>query len=326
MTFREAAVGWKRGAVCGACAFALAACGSGGESAPAALAIAVEVGRLGQQDLWPGFDPAMIPLAVFDGSRTVLLGHPAPPAGFKRDSVLGGWSHEGRHPDVNGASARIGDVWTATLLMTDSLSHRDLALRIVHEAFHVMQRERHPDWVPADGWFDVPMDAEWLAGRRLEARALARALESRSPEQSACWARAAIRERSDRLGGASGVAAHERRLELYEGLADYVEQRAAGKDHASVPLEDRFPTDSIRQRAEVIGAAYAFTLDRLRPDWRDQLEHRTISLDALLTEAIGTADACRFRDSERETELDHAMKELRERQSARSPVARTGVS
>jgi hypothetical protein len=299
------------------------ACGGAGEAAPVALSIAVEVGRLGQRDLWPDFDPTMVPLAIYDGSRTVLLGHPSPPPGFERDSVAGGWSRAGLHPDVTGASSRIANVWTATLIVTDSLSHRDLALRVVHEAFHAMQRQRHPDWIPPETHGPAVADADRLAGRRLENVALSRALAARATDQAACWARAAIRERGVRHGGAPDLAALEGRFELYEGLAAYVEHRGAERERDALPLDAGFPADSLRLRAAVAGTAYGLLLDRLRPDWREQLEHRTTALDVLLTEAIGTADACAFKDAERAAARDRAGQEIREHSTTWKPIARS---
>lgn len=288
-------------------------CSQRGEEAPVGLAIAVEVGRLGQLDLWPDFDPAMIPLAVYDGERTILLGHPAPPPEFARDSVIGGWSHAGRHPAVESRGhARIGDVWTVTIEATDTSSVETLALRAVHEAFHVVQRERHPDWLLDTMPHRLPdPDVDQLAGRRLENLALARALAARPDEKAACWARAAILERRTRHAHTPSMSAWEQRAELEEGLANYIEKRAADKRLSELPLEAGFAPGALLDRARVTGIAFAFLLDRLRPDWREQLEHRTASLDGLLTEAIGTAGACSFRESEREAERERADREIR---------------
>lgn len=61
--------------------------------APVATAISVnrEVERIsGEITLWPGFDPRSFPLAVFDGERTYLFRHPAPPPEFIADEAAGG--------------------------------------------------------------------------------------------------------------------------------------------------------------------------------------------------------------------------------------------
>lgn len=84
-----------------------------------------EADRLAARDLWPGFDPRTIPVAIYDGERTLLFRHPAPPAGFSpvfgRD---GAWEHRGRYPSVTAnSSAEIGGVLTATLVpATDTVS------------------------------------------------------------------------------------------------------------------------------------------------------------------------------------------------------------
>jgi hypothetical protein len=296
-------------------------CGDVRESAPSALAIAVEVGRLGQHDLWPDFDPAMVPLAIYDGHRTVLLGHPAPPPAFARDSAIGGWSQEGRHAEVvAGATARIGGVWTVTLIATDTAPIARLALRAVREAFHVMQRDRHPEWIVSDEAFeDVRVrDVDLLTLRRLENMALSRALSARNKTQAACWAKAAIAERRARHAVSPRLGALEWRAELNDGLAIYVEQRASG-ERSGLSLEPGYPPDAIRERAAATGVAFAMLLDTLRPDWREQLEHRTTALDALLTEAIGTADACMFRDGERAAAHESAARDISALDDAPNP-------
>jgi hypothetical protein len=46
------------------------------------LAVIAASDRMASQNLWPGFDPRTIPVAIFDGERTFLFRHPAPPSGF----------------------------------------------------------------------------------------------------------------------------------------------------------------------------------------------------------------------------------------------------
>jgi hypothetical protein len=215
-----------------------------------------------------------------------------------------------------------------TLIATDTAPIDRMAVRVVHEAFHVMQRERHPDWLVDDDAFgDVRVrDVDQVTLRRLESAALSRALSARTRTQAACWAKAAIAERKARHAVSPRVGALEWRAELDEGLANYVERRASGSERSSFPLDAGFPPDAIRERAAATGVAFAMLLDRLRPDWREQLEHRTTALDALLTEAIGTADACMFRDGERAAAHENAARDIRALDDAPNPrpAASTG--
>jgi hypothetical protein len=52
---------------------------------PDAFAIVAEADRLAARELWPGFDPRTVPVAIHDGEQTLLFRHPSPPAGFEPD-------------------------------------------------------------------------------------------------------------------------------------------------------------------------------------------------------------------------------------------------
>lgn len=41
-----------------------------------------ELDRLATRAIWPGFDPRAVPVALYDGERTILARHPDPPSGF----------------------------------------------------------------------------------------------------------------------------------------------------------------------------------------------------------------------------------------------------
>src|SRR5688500_16821316 len=84
-----------------------------------AFRIDEEVRRLASRPLWPGFDPAKVPLAVFDGERTFLFRHPSPPPEFRRvadrpeTAVVAG-----QHPLVRAnTSVAMGDARPETLLL-----------------------------------------------------------------------------------------------------------------------------------------------------------------------------------------------------------------
>lgn len=260
----------------------------------------VAASHTGDAALWPGFDPLAVPLAVYDGERTVLFRHPAPPPEFVTDPEAPGASvFDGRHEAVTAnSSAEIGGVPTATVLLDGSdRAPADLAPLAVHEAFHVFQRERHPSWAgnEADLFVYPDDDPDLLALRRLETEALRRALGHDALDRAACWTRSALAlraERTARLDSAS--VAYERGTELNEGLATYVENRAARRPLAALPPAEFGPAD-VRRRAYAVGLALAVLLDRFAPGWPLAFEaDDRQTLDGALGRAVGPGAACAF--------------------------------
>lgn len=261
------------------------------------------------EPLWPGFEPTSIPLAVFDGERTWLFRYPKPLAPFEAaaDGVM---STPGRIPEITAnTSAEVGGIATGTLMLKQDAgrSIEAWAAIAIHEAFHVFQRKRHPGWIGNEvDLFTYPVeDAPRLGIRRLETSALARALAAADDTQAACWTRAALALRSERYSGMdANHAAYERGTELNEGLANYVQLRAAGGSRATFALPaDEFPAAQVRQRAYATGAALALLLDRFAPAWRDRFEADDAqTLDGALAKAVpasGAAAACGFSADER---------------------------
>jgi hypothetical protein len=294
--------------------------------------------RLADTVPWPGFDPRRIPVAVYDGERTWLFRHPAPPEGFEAvaPSVLPAnvagqdvRMYEGRHPAVTAnTSIELGGHATATLLAdsTDA-SALQRAGTLIHEAFHVFQRARHPRWSANEAdLFTYPVDdADVLAATRLELQALRRALGTEEHDRSACWAREAMELRADRFAMLPAVArAYERGTELNEGLATYVEHRATGRmaDGDVVPPEPSTP-EAVRQRGYRTGLALARLLDRFSRGWQQRLEADDgTPLDALLTEALralpAEKGACGFSVDERETSRSAAVSDVAVIRTARA--------
>lgn len=281
-----------------------------GETSPA-VALEREVKRLTamntrQEALWPGFDPLVVPLAVYDGDRTFLFRHPAPPAGFvpvSNDSPAA-YVWTGRHEAVTANSnAEVGGVPTATVLLDRPQPGRsllDMAAVAVHEAFHVYQRARHPSWIVNEAdLFTYPTDAsDLLALRRLETEALRRALTADEATDAACWARKALALRGERYARMdSAFAAYERGTELNEGLATYVEMRAAGRREVDLPPAEFGPAE-VRRRAYATGFALALLLDRFLPGWPAKFEaNDSQALDAALAMALQPGNACMFGDA-----------------------------
>lgn len=265
-----------------------------------ALAIAGAVERIAtERELWPGFEPLAIPLAIFDGERTLLFRHPRPPSEFApvAGSEPTAYAMPGRHPAVTAnSSAEIGGVDTATLLADGpraSASPADLAAVALHEAFHVFQRREHPGWSANEGVLLLypTDDAEVLAMRRLETAALGRAIAADAAGDAACWARQALAHRRQRFAAmAAEFGAYERATELNEGLASYIQLIASGRTTVEIP-EGGFEAGEIRQRAYVSGPLLALLLDRLRPRWKEELEEddgRTLA--QLLDGAVDTSE------------------------------------
>lgn len=257
-------------------------------------------GLAGQQVLWPGFDPLSVPLAIYDGQQTWLFRHPKPPATFATvaGSIPAARAAAGRFPAVtSNSSAEIGGVMTATLLADGPRGQRpaaELAAVAMHEAFHVYQRSHHPGWSGNEGDLLVyPVaNPDLLAARRLESAALQRALANVENAGAACWARVALAYRRERFAAMdSAFVAYERLTELNEGLAAYIQLRAAGTTTVAIPAVEFLP-EAVRLRTYTIGPALALLLDRLSPGWQQALEaDDRQSLDGLLDAAINGPNA-----------------------------------
>ena len=274
------------------------------------FAIVATADSLSTQDLWPGFDPHATPVAIFDGSRTLLFRHPDPPFAFTplagHDSV---WVRAGRDSSVSAnTSTELGGVTTATLMLaSDTVPVLRRAGTLIHEAFHVFQRAHHPSWAANEAdLFTYPVeDAHLLTLRRLESDALRRALGVSSSDGMKCWAAAAMTLRHERFVKLpAGGAAYERGTELNEGLATYVEWRATDAPDSHVMPAAEFAPEKIRQRGYRSGVAIARLLDRLSPDWRAGLEaHDSVPLDSMLSTVIESQRLapCAFADAERDS-------------------------
>ncbi|HEX2166208.1 MAG TPA: hypothetical protein VHG09_03120 [Longimicrobiales bacterium] len=101
------------------------------------FALIEEADQLAVQDLWPGFDPRLTPVAIYDGERTLLFRHPATPDDFEpvpdREDVQ---AYAGRHPGVNAnSSVELAGVPTATLMPSSTnVPLRARAGVLIHEA------------------------------------------------------------------------------------------------------------------------------------------------------------------------------------------------
>ncbi len=238
---------------------------------------------------WPGFEPRTIPVAMDDGTHTVLLGHPHPPVEVPR-----------LHANT---AVTIDGVETAGVLLHGRGSLASLAALVTHERFHVFERAHHPDWAgnEADLFVWPTEDAKVAALAELELLVLGRA-------PSACNARAALGLRAARHALLTpALVAYERSSELNEGLARHVERAAAAP-----PAPRHFGPDQPRDRFYVSGDLLAVMLDALAPGWPAKLEQKTVSLDELLAAAVGEGPRC---------DPDPATRQAVEAQAAREAAA-----
>ena len=242
---------------------------------PRAVEVLREFDRIARQPLWPGFAPQNTAVELFDGTNTYLFHHPSPPEGFQPVAGEPGLSiFSGQHDSVRAnTGTELNGVPTATADISQSKATlREQAALLVHETFHVYEKKAHPKWAANEAeLFLYPVDdAQALALRRLETQALVLALTARSDRDVRCWSEAALRLRYQRFREMPpGAAAYERGIELNEGLAQYVEYKAARK-YAALTADD-FPAELIRQRGYATGQALALLLDRfVGKKWKDE--------------------------------------------------------
>jgi hypothetical protein len=271
-------------------------------AAPAGpAAVLAEFDRMAARDLWPGFAPRETPLAFWDGTRTLLVRHPAPPgAGWASIGIPGVVARDGRLPQLTANSSdTIGGVMTGTVMPAPpGRSATSQAALAMHELFHVFQRTHHTRWSAneADAFTYPATDEGLLAARRREYALLRKALLTRDRGDAACHAAVALSERAQRFARMKPEhAAYERLSEMNEGLATYVQWRAAGaRDEVAVPDSLPMP-DAVRAHAYHAGPAWGRLLDRFAPTWRASLEREdTLSLDALLRRAVGAVETERW--------------------------------
>jgi hypothetical protein len=295
---------------------------------PRVLAVLAELDRISARPLWPGFEPGQVPVAIFDAGRTWLARHPSPPGEFRPwpgdPRVL---VFEGRHASLRANTAiDLGGVGTATASFEGhSEGTRRLAGLLVHETFHVFQARRHPKW----GGNEVELliypveDADVLAARRLESLALTRALAARGRAAAGAWAARALAAREARFARISGpAAAYERGTEMKEGLAQYVETKAAGEEEPAIPPSE-FPPEAVRLRSYASGNAIGRLLDRLDPEWKRRLEEKDdVTLDALLRRATARNRPASFSTAEESETRTRAAADVKAMGARRAALRR----
>ncbi len=221
---------------------------------------------------WPGFRLSDWPLAVFDGTRTLLVRHPAPPSEFKPvDGHPGVLAAPGRHPAIrDGSTVDLAGTRTATIVVRPETGSQNALATFAEELFHVFWLQRHRNFRPDEmARYAYPMKDVRNRQRVLaEHEALARALEAPDAKQAVSWAATALqvrRERQARL--TSDDRAFETAMEMMEGTANAAARTIAGmkaSDTAQrIRLQGERAAEELRWRYYDSGAAICLLLDRL---------------------------------------------------------------
>lgn len=261
-----------------------------------ALDVLEHVEKLKLDNLWPGFEPLEVAVALYDGQKTYLARHPNPPDAF---SPLPGYKGifccEGRFPKVVANSTTvINDHRTATLLLNLNPDPcvESLAAIVVHESFHVHQWQNHEDWLADESvTFTYPIeDVSGLVLRRLEAQSLHKGVSSEDDLQAKAWVKGALALRKKRFARLTEAQrAYDRGFELLEGTAHYVENQSLQK--ASHQLAEEIEASDVRSRNYATGEALCVLLDRFVPGWKKRLEEGgRQDLDKLLEEALNDTE------------------------------------
>lgn len=250
--------------------------------------------------LWPGFDLDTIPIVLHGRTEALLVGHPAPPAGFHPAGTVAGRAiHRGPAlPEMAANTAAPVNGHLSALVSLPENGPGDaptLARLILHEAFHVFQQAAlpampHIDQSAMEVMREYPEnDAANNAMAIVENLLLARALDGEAGAAAAFLAMRQYRHgrlvRLDR----SEVVTYEQAVEWVEGTPTYIELRAgAARDALSerLRLHNRGGRNAAYRRFYDTGAALSLLLDRHAPGWQERLRRRTASLQDLLAEAV----------------------------------------
>jgi hypothetical protein len=297
-----------------------------GPAIPDVFEVMAEFDRETATELWPGFDPRSIPVALYDGKETWLFRHPHPPQEFTQSPQHAGvFVAQGRHSSVlANTGTELDGVATATAILEGKGDQpaRELAALVIHECFHVYEKGHHPKWTANELDLVVyPLeDVELLQRRREESEGLRLALLAKTKGDLACWAGEALRFRELRFGGLPrAMVDYERGNELNEGLANYLQVRAAGRAASFSLPQSEFGIDKVRERGYETGAALALLLDRLSPGWQKEMESgQAGSLDSLLHSKLQFVTAsCAFSDLQESAMLSRARTDVSELKTKR---------
>ena len=252
--------------------------------------------------LWPGFDPASLPLAValvaLVPEPSTWLIHHVGDDGYERcGDVVDGtplFHHSGLDERlVANGTADIGGQLTATILAEDGLDPcRYVVALAAHELFHVFQAGRYPGCGANEAaqltypWDDPVNLARAVSEMALLDRAVA-TTDDRGCRRLATRTLAARRQRFRRLP--ADARAYEDGIELAEGSARAVEERAAQTLGWPLPALATRDGIDVRRRGYRTGAGWCALLDRLAgPDWPLVMPDDPDSPPPVLTDLLST--------------------------------------
>jgi hypothetical protein len=224
----------------------------------ARLAEALHLKQALGERVWPGWGRADIPVLIWIGDHSLLVGHPAPPAGWEPvpgDAFQGQPYYRRATGEPQNFAIRVGDRWVASMaakwevdafmieMIGDTLPpplrpvfpYRLLIQPsevqisgVLHESFHVYQAQVSParleeaEKAHSRGKQYWQVDAAMRQAWRLEIDLLASALEAESSQEAAALVRRFLDQRAQRRAahGAAHGAAHD----LDAALIDYERQ------------------------------------------------------------------------------------------------------
>ena len=254
---------------------------------------------------WPGFDPAAIPALIYDGVNSYLINHPAPPDNFEKYNKMAGiYYFPGKHELVRANTAvKIGGINTACL-DTDLSKNTDpvgIAAILIHEKFHCYQLANPANWGEGANEFAVfeyPLENPILLKLvYLEFRALFNAYDSKSVGDMQKWLKLAIGLRSEKYKTMpASCVSYERGIELMEGTAFYIQDKASGNDPRKNLPDKIYLPNSVRIRAYITGSLLCNLLDRIDHDWKNRLNPKEgIYPDVIAQKSLlGDIQPCNF--------------------------------
>lgn len=289
------------------------------------------------RDLWPGFQPDTIPTLYLIPrlAKIMTQWHGAPPENFHPVPGIGEafWIDTSR---VSFPSSRM-----IAFLGVDSGQGRAPTMGLaLHERFHSHERATRVEG-RRFGWGENSLltatypvyDAANEAAFALESRLMHRAWQAQDTAETRRLVRAFLairRARQARLD--STMAEYEKAAELHEGMAQYIQvagiRELAGRAPAVTRMQFQaavaeeggvldsaltYAKRSVRRRFYATGSIMGLLLDRLTPDWKqDMLDRdRTVQEQLALAAGEGPADLARFAD-ERQS-LERAAREAVDR-------------
>ncbi len=266
-------------------------------------AIIAGLGRVSSGHLWPGFDPAALPLAVaIPSAPATWLITCDPVEGYEvvEPPALHRQRRDGLDERiVADGVALIAGRLTATIIVDDPTRVVAATALAAHELFHAHQADHYPGWGAdeADLLIWPWDDAANIARSTHELSVLHAATAAPNDETCLELARQALATRWDRFATLPAEArGYEDAVELVEGTAHWVEYRTAMV--LGEPRDDRQDVNPIdvRRRCYRTGRAWCVLLERLvGPDWMGRLpegpEQPMPVLPDLLAAAIGPPPA-----------------------------------